>query len=83
MNNTQRKDASGVLNETTMTVHKRKTGAAGLQTLCGQTYHLNHEQLRSIRIKQATKKLDVDKCGNCFEDGRGVLILTGGILACW
>lgn len=71
MNNIQRKDASGVLNETTMTIHKRKAGAAGLQTLCGQTYHLNHEQLRSIQIKQAAEILNADKCGNCFEDGRG------------
>lgn len=71
MDNTQRKGVIGILNETRMTIHKRKTGGPDLQTLCGQTCHLNHEQLQNIQIRQAAEKLNADKCGSCFDDGRG------------
>lgn len=71
MGTIQREDARGILNETAMTIHKRETGAEGFQTVCGQTCHLERGQLRKIRVEQATGELDADKCGRCFEDGRG------------
>lgn len=71
MDSIQQKDVNGVLNETTMTIHKHEIGEADLHTSCGQSYHLNPEKLRNIRIKQATEELNADRCGNCFKDGRG------------
>lgn len=71
MVNMQREDVSGILNETSQTIHKQELGTGDFQTLCGQTYHLDHGQVRKIQIEQATKEFDVDKCGRCFEDGRG------------
>lgn len=71
MSNTQQDDVRGILNETSMTIHKHETGTEGLRALCGQTYHLEHGQLRMIRVKQATETLDAEKCGRCFENGRG------------
>ncbi len=71
MDNIQQEDVRGILNETSMTIHKHEMGAADFQTVCGQTYHVEHGQLRMIRVKQATEEFDADKCGRCFEDGRG------------
>jgi len=71
MKDIQQEDVNGILNETSMTIHKHEVGAADFQTLCGQTYHLEHGQLREIQVRQATEKLNADKCGRCFEDGRG------------
>lgn len=71
MSNTEQEQVSGILNETSMTIHKHEMGAEDFQTLCGQTYHLEHEQLQRIQIKRASKQFDAEKCGRCFEDGRG------------
>jgi hypothetical protein len=71
MTNLQQEDVSGILNETSKTIHKHEGGAAEFQTLCGQTYHLDHGQLRMIQVERASKDFDAEKCGNCFEDGRG------------
>lgn len=71
MSKTLREDESGILNETSMTIHKHAIGGGEFQTLCGQTYHLDRGQLRAIRVKRATEEFDAEKCGRCFEDGRG------------
>jgi hypothetical protein len=71
MTNLQQEDVKGILNETSKTIHKHERGAAKFQTLCGQTYHLDHGQLRMIPVERATTDIDAEKCGNCFEDGRG------------
>jgi hypothetical protein len=71
MDNIQQEDVRGILNETSMTIHKHEMGAADFQTVCGQTYHVEHGQLRMIPVTQATEEFDADKCGRCFEDGRG------------
>ncbi len=69
---TNRHDApTGVLNETSMTIHKREAGTKGFTTLCGQSYHLDCGQLQKVQLNQAIKELNADKCGRCFEDGRG------------
>lgn len=68
---TQQEDVRGILNETSMTIHRHRTGAEGFQVSCGQTYHLNRGQLRAIQVERATEEFDVQKCGRCFEDGRG------------
>ena len=71
MEKMQKAGVSGVLNTTTMTVHKQEIGAAALQTECGHTHHVDPERLRTIRIERATEDLDASKCGRCFEDGGG------------
>jgi hypothetical protein len=71
MSNTTQEDVRGILNETSMTIHEHEMGAEDFQTLCGQTYHLDHEQLRTIQVERATEEFDAKKCGRCFEDGRG------------
>lgn len=71
MASVQREGVKGVLNETTMTVHKHEMGTAYLQTMCGHTHQVAHEQLRIVGIKRATEELGADKCGQCFEDGKG------------
>jgi hypothetical protein len=71
MDSVQREDGRGVLNETSMTIHKHKIGAADLQTVCGQVYHIEHGQLRIVQVDEATQETDADKCGRCFEEGRG------------
>jgi hypothetical protein len=71
MSNTQQEDVRGVLNETSRTIHKHEMGAEDYRTLCGQSYHLDRGQLRMIQVKQATERFDAEKCGRCFEDGRG------------
>lgn len=71
MSNTRQEDVRGILNETSRTIHKHEMGTEDFQTLCGQTYHLDHGQLRMIQVEQATEKFDAEKCGRCFEDGRG------------
>ncbi|WP_338740154.1 hypothetical protein [Haloplanus salilacus] len=71
MSKTLREDVRGILNETSMTIHKHAMGAEKFQTLCGQTYHLDRGQLRTMQVERATEELDAEKCGRCFEDGRG------------
>jgi hypothetical protein len=71
MSKTQQEGVRGVLNETSMTIHKNELGAEDFQTPCGKTYNLDHGQLRTIQVKRATEEFDAEKCGRCFEDGRG------------
>lgn len=71
MSNTQKEDVRGILNEARMTIHQHEMGAADLQTLCGLTYHLEHGQLRMIQVERAISEFDAEKCGRCFEEGRG------------
>ncbi len=71
MDSIQQSDARGILNETSMTIHKHEMGAADFQTVCGQTYHVERGQLRVIKVKQAIEEFGAAKCGGCFEDGRG------------
>ncbi len=71
MSNTRQENMSGILNETSMTIHKQEMGAEDFQTLCGQTYHLEQGQLQRIQVTRASEQLGAEKCGRCFEDGRG------------
>lgn len=71
MENIQQEEVRGILNETSMTIHKHELGGADFQTLCGQTYRLGHGQLQKIQVERATEELNAEKCGRCFEDGRG------------
>jgi len=71
MNNIQQEDIRGILNETSMTIHKHEVGTAEFQTACGQTYHLDHGQLQKIEVERATDEFGAEKCGRFFEDGRG------------
>jgi hypothetical protein len=64
-------ERSGILNETTMTLHKRETGTADPQTPCGHTYHVAHERLRIVEIETVTEDREVTRCGQCFDDAGG------------
>ena len=64
-------DTYGVLNQHTKTIHKHETGAPDLHTVCGATYHLEPDRLRTISVKRAVAEHDADKCGRCFEGGTG------------
>ena len=61
----------GVLNETTLTVHRRKAGASGPRSQCGLTYHLSPDKLHVVSIETVSSNADVTKCGCCFEDAGG------------
>jgi hypothetical protein len=71
MSDNQGENLRGILNETSMTIHRHETGAEDFETSCGQTYHLQRGQLRTIQITRATEEVGAEKCGRCFEDGRG------------
>lgn len=60
----------GVLNEATNTIHKHQRGKSDLQTACGATYHISHDNLRMTSIPSGNGKTIVSKCGRCF-DGAG------------
>lgn len=64
-------DMDGVLNEYTETVHKHEPGTEELHTVCGVSYNLSSDQLRSIPVEQAASGYGANKCGRCFEDGGG------------
>jgi len=59
----------GVLNENTITVHKRQAGEAGVRTECGGARHVEREPLRCLSVERATDGAEASKCGRCF---RGV-----------
>lgn len=61
----------GVLNENSRTVHKRRRGQPGYQTECGATAHLSGDHLRRVPLSRVLAEADAEKCGRCFEDGRG------------
>lgn len=62
---------NGLLNETTMTVHRKEPGASQLSSACGHTYHVEHGQLQEIAVNRALVQLNATKCGVCFDSGRG------------
>jgi len=64
-------ERSGILNETTMTLHKQNLETDGFQTPCGHLFHVAQEQLRIVEIVHVTEEYSVSKCGQCFEDGGG------------
>lgn len=71
MERIQYEEGKGVLNETTMTVHKREVGSTALRTVCGHTHHVEHDRLQVVEIERALEGRDATKCGGCFEGGRG------------
>lgn len=64
-------ERNGVLNETTMTLHKQNPGTDGFQTPCGHVFHVAEERLRVVEIAHVTEEYSASKCGQCFEDGGG------------
>lgn len=70
MENIQQNDVRGILNETSMKIHKQEIGAADFHTVCGQVYHTGHGQLQMVQIDQAKEKSSADTCGRCFEESR-------------
>jgi len=71
MEGARHEEVTGILNETSMTIHKHETGATDFRTECGQTSHVDHGQLREVPVDRATDELGARKCGRCFEEGRG------------
>lgn len=67
--NTENK--SGILHETTRTLHKQESGIGEFQTPCGHLYHVAQEKLRIVEIPTGTNKHHMSKCGQCFEEGGG------------
>jgi hypothetical protein len=59
------------MNEHTETVHKHEPGSPDLHTVCGATFHLDPDRLRTIPVERAVADYDADKCGRCFERGNG------------
>lgn len=64
-------EKSGILNETTMTLHRKEMGVGEFQTPCGHLHHVGQEKLRVVEIPSITKNYETGKCGQCFEDGGG------------
>lgn len=62
---------TGILNEITGTIHKRDDGAQAFHSICGITYHVDHDHLRQTDVERATASLNVKKCGRCFEGSGG------------
>jgi hypothetical protein len=71
MNYIQQEEERGILNETSMTIHKQERGAPDFQTVCGQTYHLEHGQLQMVQVRRATKEFNAETCDRCFGDDPG------------
>ncbi len=67
----QIREQSGVLNETTMTLHKQVPGTAGFQTPCGHVTHVTQDRLRIVEVAHVTEQYSTSKCGQCFEDAGG------------
>lgn len=67
MDTSQQEVVRGVLNETSMKIHKHERGAADFQTVCGQIYHVEHGHLRMVQVKQDTEEFNADKCTRCFK----------------
>jgi hypothetical protein len=65
------RQAGGVLNQATRTVHRRKAENGEFGTVCGHTRHVDSDHLRRTSVEEATEERDATKCGRCFEDGRG------------
>lgn len=60
-----------VLNEATNTVHRQETGTTYLKTVCGVTYHVSADHLRSAELNPDATTGTTTKCGRCFDDGGG------------
>lgn len=61
----------GVLNEVTNTVHKHESEKSDLQTVCGATFQISHDNLRMAAIGFEINRRTASKCGRCFEDAGG------------
>lgn len=62
----------GVLNKTTMTVHRVSPGPTDKNTsACGHTHHVEREQLERVNIDAATKEGSATLCGGCFRGEGG------------
>ncbi len=64
-------ERTGILNETTMTLHKQDPGTDGYQTPCGHVSHVAQERLRLVEVAHVTEQYSVSRCGQCFEAGGG------------
>lgn len=62
---------TGILNETTGTIHKRDRGASAFHSVCGITYDVDPDHLQETSIDRATASLNVNKCGRCFPGAGG------------
>lgn len=67
----QEETQSGILNETTMTLHKQESGMAEFQTPCGHVTHIPQERLQIVDIGALATNYNTDRCGKCFEDAGG------------
>ena len=67
----QNRERSGVLNTTTMTLHKQETGMSNFQTPCGHLSHVAQEGLQIVDIKRVENEYNMSRCGQCFEDSGG------------
>lgn len=61
----------GVLNETTNTVHRKRSDGQDCRTACGATYHVSDDRLRPTSVDRALADSTASKCGRCFSDGGG------------
>ena len=68
----------GVLNETTMTVHRRKPGAADIHTVCGHTYHVERGRLRLVDVAQITEATNTTRGGTSVVERRRHAPTAGG-----
>lgn len=67
----QNTERDGILNETTMTLHRRASGIGEFQTPCGHLYNVAQERLRIVDVPDVADDRETSKCGQCFEDGGG------------
>lgn len=56
----------GILNEVTNTIHKQELGTAGMETVCGVTFHVAEDHLHATETD--TLSTDARKCKQCFHD---------------
>lgn len=59
----------GVLNTTTLTVHRRESEGSARDTACGATRFVATDRLDPVRVERALEESDAMKCGRCFADG--------------
>ncbi|MFB6136401.1 MAG: hypothetical protein ABEJ04_06545 [Halobacteriaceae archaeon] len=71
MNRARGEATSGVLNETTNTVHKHETEGSEFETECGLTHHVAPERLRKVPVERAVASERTSRCGRCFSEAGG------------
>ncbi len=69
MDSFQDEKRCGILNETTMTLHKQESGMPNFQTPCGHVSHVAQERLQIVEITNVANDYNTNKCRQCFEDG--------------